>query len=115
MGERRETYLPAKDIIGVLAVAVVVTSGEIEGLLDTLGPGRLVVELGGVPDDLEHQLRDTDGVGGWAVAAEAEEGGGPVDGVGDVVLVVGGIEVLAIPASNGVSPRQEKKKQKKSR
>lgn len=89
-----------KDVVGMLAKASAVSSAEVKGMLHTLGPRRLVVELGGVPDDLEHQLRDSDGVGGRAVAAEAEEGGGPVDRVGDVVLVVRGVEVLAIPASD---------------
>jgi hypothetical protein len=40
-------------------------------------------------------------VGGRAVAAEAEEGGRSVDRVGDVVLVVGAVEVLTVPAADG--------------
>ncbi len=91
--------LPAEDVIGVLAVAGVVTRAEVEGLRAIGGPLRLVVELGGIPDNLVHQLRDPDGVRRRARAAQAEEVGGARRRVGDVVLVVIGVEVLAIPAA----------------
>jgi len=45
--------LPAEDVIGVLAVAGLVARAQVERLRAVLGPGRLVVEAGGVPDDLE--------------------------------------------------------------
>ena len=44
-------------------------------------------------------LRDLDGVSGWALSAHGGEGRGAVGGIGDVVDVVWGVEVLAIPAA----------------
>jgi len=45
-------------------------------------------------------LRDLDGVSGWALSAHGGEGRGAVGGIGDVVDVVGGVEVLAVPAAD---------------
>lgn len=86
----------------MLAVSGVVSRAQVEGLGSVLGPLRLVVELSGVPDHLVHQLGDADGVGRWARASETEEVRGAGRGVGDVVLVVGGVEVLSIPAAGVV-------------
>jgi hypothetical protein len=45
-------------------------------------------------------LRDADGVcGGAAAGSEGEEVGWPAAGVGYVVLVVRGVEILAVPAA----------------
>lgn len=96
-GALKRIALPAKDVIGVLTVARHVTSGKCKGLSGGW-PLGLVVELGGVPDNLIHELRDADRVGGRAVATQAQEGGGTADGIGDVVLVVGTVKVLSIPA-----------------
>jgi len=101
-GALERIALPAKDVVGVLAETSVVARAEVEGLLDARGPSRLVVELGSVPDDLEHQLRDTNGVAGRAGTAQGEEGGGARGWVGNVVLVVGRIQVLAVPARGEV-------------
>jgi len=54
---------PAENVIGVLSVASAITLRQNEGLGSIRGPDRLVVEWGGVPYDLEHDLRDSDGVG----------------------------------------------------
>jgi len=51
---------------------------------------------------LVHQLRNADGVSRRASTAERQEVGRATRGVGDVVLVVGGIEVLAVPAAEGL-------------
>jgi hypothetical protein len=83
----------------VLAQAGVVTGAENEGLRAVGGPLRLVVELGGVPDDLVHELRDADRVRRRAVAAQAEEVGRARGGVRNVSLVVGRVQVLAVPAA----------------
>lgn len=91
--------LPAKDIVAVLTKASVVTVAEIEGLRAVGGPEALVVERSGIPDDLVHQLGNTDGVSRWAAASEAEEIGGTGGRVSNVRLVVRGIEVLPIPAA----------------
>jgi len=66
-----------------------------------LGPVSLVVELAGIPNNFQHKLRDLDGMGRWAITAGAgsSESGGSVLGVGDVRLVVGAVEVLAVPAT----------------
>lgn len=77
----------------------VVAGGQVERLGSICGPLRLVVELSGVPDDLVHELRDSDGVGGRARTSQAQEVGRAGRRVGDVVLVVGAVQVLAIPAS----------------
>lgn len=45
--------LPAKYVVAVLAVTCVVAGAEVEGLATVGGPVGFVVELGGVPDDLE--------------------------------------------------------------
>jgi len=90
--------LPAKDVIGVLAVAGIVTVAEVEGLGAVGGPLLLVVEGGGVPDNLVHQLWDADRVASWAVASDVQERGGAASRVGDVALVVGAVKILSVPA-----------------
>lgn len=42
-------------------------------------------------------------MGGWAGSAEGEEVGGAAGGVGDVVLVVRGVEIDSVPASGLMS------------
>ena len=73
-----------------------VTHGPDEGLGAILGPVVGVVELSGVEHDLVHDLRDLDGVGGRAGATGLE---GTRRGIRNVVLVVRGVEGLAVPAS----------------
>jgi hypothetical protein len=95
--------LPAKHIVTMLSVARVVARGEVEGLRAVGGPVGLVVELPRVPHDLEHDLRNPDGMRGRAGAAGAGagEGRGTVGWVGDVRFVVRAVEVLAVPAAGG--------------
>ena len=83
----------------MLAQPKPVHCAEDEWLLGAVGPHRLVVELGGVPDDFQHQLRDPDGVGGRAGTSEAEEGGRTTDRVRNVILVVRAVEIFAVPAA----------------
>jgi hypothetical protein len=85
----------------MLTVAGVVAGGKIERVGLSLGPEA--VELGGVPHNLVHQLRDSDGMSGGTVASKTQEGSWAADGVGDVVLVVGTVEILAIPACREVN------------
>lgn len=76
------------------SVAGVVAVAPVEGLASG-GPVGLVVELAGVEHDLVHDLGDLDGVGGGASTAGLKGTGGRV---GDVVLVVGRVGVLSVPA-----------------
>ena len=64
--------------------------------LPGLGPVLGVVELARIPHDLVHQLRQADGVGVGTGSGRFKAAG---DRVGDVALVVGRVEVLAVPAS----------------
>ena len=91
--------LPAKHVVTVLAETSVVTVAEIEGLRAVGGPDALVIEGSGVPYDLVHQLGNADGVAGWAAASKTEEVGGTGGWVGNMSLVIGRIEVLAVPAT----------------
>ena len=50
---------------------------------------------------LEMDLRDLDWVSGGALSAHGSEGCRAVGWVCDVVDVVGGVEVLAVPAAEG--------------
>jgi hypothetical protein len=85
----------------MLTVTSVVAGGKIERVRLPFGPQA--VELGGVPHNLVHQLRDSDGMRGGTVASKTQEGSWAADGVGDVVLVVGTVEILAIPACREVN------------
>lgn len=67
-----------------------------------LRPERRVVELSRVPHDLVHNLRNLDRVRGRAGTSGFE---GPALGVGEVAVVVCGIEVFAVPASGDAEPR----------
>lgn len=62
--------------------------------------GPHAVEFGGVPGGFEGHLRDTDGVGRRAGGGVHETVG--ADGVVHVGLVVGGVEVNAVPAAVGL-------------
>jgi hypothetical protein len=75
---------------------------EIEGVAAVRRPVSLVVELGRVPDNLEHELGNLDRVSRGAGRAGGEEVCGARGGVCDVVLVVGAVEIDAIPASAGL-------------
>lgn len=80
----------------------VITSAEHKRLLlGVRGPLSFVVELSRVPDDLQHDLGDLHGVGGWAVAADARAGeeSGAGLGVCDVRLVIWAVEVDTVPAA----------------
>src|SRR4051812_15163763 len=60
-----------------------------------VGPEVLAVKLARVEDDLVHDLRDLDWVGGRTGAAALERARGRVR---DVALVVRAVRVLAVPA-----------------
>lgn len=89
----------AKHVVSMLAQPQPVHGAEDKRLLDAVGPHGLIVKLCRVPDDFQHQLRDPDGVGGRAGTSQAEEGGRTVDRVRDVILVVGAVEIFAVPAA----------------
>ncbi len=52
--------------------------------------------------NLVHELRNADGVGRRAATAQAKEGCGTSSGIGNVILVVRAVEVLAIPAAKAL-------------
>lgn len=83
----------------MLPIPSVIPVAEIERLRPIRRPLGLVVERRRVPDDLVHELRDAHGVRGRAVAAQREEVGRAGRRVGDVLAVVGRVEVLAVPAA----------------
>lgn len=85
----------------MLTVTGVIAGGKIVRVRLPFGPQA--VELGGVPHNLVHQLRDSDWMSGGTVASKAQEGSWAADGVGDVVLVIGTVEILAIPACREVN------------
>jgi hypothetical protein len=87
--------LPAEEVIGVCSESLLVTVAQDEGVAAIRGPH--VGELGGIPQSLIRDLGNTDGVGCGARAGVLER---VADGVVHVSLVVGRIEVLAIPASS---------------
>lgn len=73
-----------------------VTHGVDKRLAAVLGPEVRVVELARVPHDLVHKLRQPHGVARRARACRLEASGFRV---GDMTLVVRGVNVLAVPAS----------------
>jgi hypothetical protein len=87
--------LPAEQVVAVDAHARLVAHAPEEGLAAVGRPVLLVVELPGVEHDLVHDLRDLDRVRSRARAARLEGARGRV---GDVRLVVGRVERLAVPA-----------------
>ena len=90
--------LPAEDVVTVCSGSANVHRVH-EWVGAVGGPESLVGELPHVPHDLVHDLGKLDGVAGWAGAAAV--GAGAL-AVGDVRLVVRGVEVLAVPAAGGV-------------
>jgi hypothetical protein len=93
-GALKGIALPAEHVVGVCAESVLALEAPDEGVGAT---GPQAVELGGVPNSLVGQLGHTDGMAGWARWGVGESI--VFDGVEHMRLVVGGIEVLAIPAS----------------
>lgn len=81
-----------------LPVAGVVSVGEVEGLRSVGWPVCLVVEWGGVPDNLVHELGNADWVSRRAGASQRKELGGARSWVCYVRLVVGRVKILAVPA-----------------
>jgi hypothetical protein len=94
-GTLESIAFPTEDVVTMLAKPGCITHRIDEGL-STLGPDVLVVELARVPHDFVHQLREPDGVAGGAGAGRLEATAARVC---DVALVVGAVDVLAIPAS----------------
>lgn len=93
-GAFESVALPAEQVVGVGAEAAVTLEAPHERLLLARSPQA--VERGRVPDGLVCYLGYTDGVGGWA-RRSVNEAVLP-DGVEHVILVVGAVEVLAVPA-----------------
>ena len=62
-GLLQRVVLPPEHVIGVGREPGLVAAGPDEGLAAVCGPVILVVELGRVPDCLEEELGDLDGVG----------------------------------------------------
>ena len=90
--------LPPEYVIRVLAQAGMISRRQDKRLRPISRPLSLVVKLDSIPYDLVHELGDAHGVGRRTVSAQGEEGGGAGGRVGDVVLVVGRVVVLAVPA-----------------
>jgi len=87
---------PAKDVIRMVREARRVATRPDEGLISISEVrGVDVVERARVPDGLQQDLRQTHGVRGGARTARLEGSGLRVS---DVVLVVGRVQVLAVPA-----------------
>ena len=85
--------LPAEHVIGMGAEPRAFVAPH-EWVLSAGWPHA--VELGGVPDSFEGDLRHPDGVGRRALGRVGEPVG--IDGVVHVRLVVRAVEVLAVPA-----------------
>jgi hypothetical protein len=90
--------LPAKDVVAMSSRASDVHRVD-ERVGAVGGPERLVGEFAYVPHDLVHDLGQLGGVGRWACAAA---GGAGALAICDVRLVVGRVEVLAVPAAGCV-------------
>jgi len=88
--------LPPKHVIRMRAIAEMVAIAEDKGVRPVRRPH--VVEAGRVPERLEGELGHAHRVGRRAGAGGRE---GFLDGVVHVRLVVGGVEVLAVPAAVG--------------
>jgi len=88
--------LPAKHVISVRAprMTLLIAVAEHERVAAILGPH--VLEHGGVPERLVGELRHADGVGFRACGAGGKTGGLRIV---HVSLVVGGVEVNAVPAA----------------
>lgn len=104
--------LPAEHVVGMLPVAsppnisipsdswgleyLRITHGVDERLGPIGGPQVAIIELTSIPRHLVEQLRNLDGVTRGARAAGLKGSGG---GVSDMGSVVGGVEVLSVPAA----------------
>ena len=93
-GALQRIALPAKEVVGVGAEAASIAVAEDEGVAAIRGP--VIGELLGVPERLVGDLGHADGVRSRAGAAVLER---LLDRVVHVRLVVGRVEVLAIPAA----------------
>ena len=93
-GALQGVVLPAEHVIGVCAVSLLALEAPDEGVWPR---GPQAVELGGVPNSLVGQLGHADGMAGGASRGVGESI--IFDGVEHMRLVVGGIKVLAVPAS----------------
>jgi len=80
----------------MLAVPRGVSRAEHKGL-SCRRPEGLIVELGSVPDNFQHELRDLDGMRGRTVSGR-EKSRRSAARVRDVGFMVRGVEVLAVPA-----------------
>jgi len=85
--------------MGAVGITTLVTVAEDEGVRAILRPH--IFELGCVPERLVSQLRHADRVRGWACASSSKAGWLRVV---HVRLMVGAVEVLAVPASINRQP-----------
>jgi hypothetical protein len=81
--------LPAEDVISVDTIPDIIAEGPDKWLRAIRGPQALVVERRGIPVRLVEDLWDRDWMARWTCVA---------DWVGDVALVVGTVQVGAVPA-----------------
>lgn len=79
--------LPSEDVISVLPISGIVACAQ-DKWLSCGWPICFVVELGGIPNDFVHELRDADRVRGRARASKLKEVRRVPGRVSDVILVV---------------------------
>lgn len=103
-GALERVALPAEDVVGVGAVAGAVLVAPDERLRPVLGPEVAVVERPRVPHGLERHVWHADRVRGRAGPVRHEAAPARVV---HVVLVVGRVEVLAVPARREVVDRHD--------
>jgi hypothetical protein len=100
-GALERVTLPSEDIVGMSTITAAIVIAHDKRVGVALLPHT--IELGCIPQSLVGELRDTDGVRGWAWPGVLE---GVPNSVVHVGHVVWGIEGLAIPASvNGAGKR----------
>lgn len=73
---------------------------RVDKRLACLRPQRLVVKWARVPHDFIHELRKADRVAGRAGAGRLK---GAAARVGDVALVIGTVDIFAVPTSTSLS------------
>jgi hypothetical protein len=93
-GLLQRVVFPAKEVISMCTIALVVIVRQEERVGAVLGPH--VVELRGIPERLVCDLWHADGMGSRAGFGISE---GFVLRVVHVVLMVGGVDVFAVPAA----------------
>jgi hypothetical protein len=91
--------LPSENVISVLAQSSRVALAEDERLASVRWPVGSLVKWCSIPDNLQHDLWNSNRVGRWASSSQAKEVWRSSGRIRNMVLMIWGVKIYTVPAA----------------